>query len=57
MEGQGGQLSAFLTEKLSPHTSSFSDEKWLLTLSYPADTFSVLNKLNLKLQGREHNIF
>lgn len=51
------ETHAFLTEKLSPLASSFSDEKWLLTLFYLADIFSVLNKLNLKLQGREDNIF
>ncbi len=28
------EIRAFLTEKLSPLASSFSDEKWLLTLSY-----------------------
>lgn len=51
------ETHAFLTEKLSPLASSFSDLKWLLTLFYLADIFSVLNKLNLKLQGREDNIF
>lgn len=51
------EIRAFLTDKLSPLASQFSDEKWLLTLSYLADIFSVLNELNLKLQGREDNIF
>uniref|UniRef100_A0A671Q9B6 HAT C-terminal dimerisation domain-containing protein n=1 Tax=Sinocyclocheilus anshuiensis TaxID=1608454 RepID=A0A671Q9B6_9TELE len=34
------EIRAFLTEKLSPLASSFSDEKWLLSLSYLADIFS-----------------
>lgn len=51
------EIPAFLTDKLSPLASQFSDEKWLLTLSYLADIISVLNELNLKLQGREDNIF
>lgn len=51
------EIHAFLTEKLSPLTNSVRDEKWLLTLSYFADIFSVLSELNLNLQGREDNIF
>lgn len=35
----------------------FIRDEWLAQLSYLADIFSELNELNLKLQGKENDIF
>lgn len=35
----------------------FCNDEWILKLSYLADIFSKLNELNLKLQGKEHDVF
>ncbi|XP_066543047.1 protein FAM200A-like [Hoplias malabaricus] len=47
------EVHTFLLEKQSQLADFFSEEKWLLTVSYIADIFSILNELNLKLQGHD----
>lgn len=51
------EIHIFLTEKKSSMAELFSNDEWVLKLSYLADIFSKLNELNLKLQGRENDIF
>ncbi len=48
------EICPFLTEKLSPLTSSFSDEKCLLSLSYLADIFSVINESKTTRKGGQY---
>lgn len=52
------ELCTFLSEKKPELAGFFNDEKWLLQLSYLADIFSEVNKLNKTMQGANtNNIF
>lgn len=50
-------LQRFLSEKKSPLAAHFSDKVWVAKLAYLCDIFSLLNELNLCLQGKRTNIF
>ena len=50
-------LQRFLSEKKSPLAAHFSDEEWLAKLAYLCDIFSLLNELNLALQGKMTTVF
>lgn len=45
-------LQRCLSEKLSPLAAHFSSTEWVVKLAYMCDIFSLLNGLNLSLQGR-----
>ena len=51
------EIHIFLLEKKSSMASLFCNDEWILKLSYLSDTFSKLNELNLKLQGKETDVF
>lgn len=51
------EIHIFLVEKQSNLANLFNDANWLIKLSYLADIFSILNELNLKLQGRGNDLF
>ncbi|XP_077187017.1 SCAN domain-containing protein 3-like isoform X2 [Paroedura picta] len=50
-------LQRFLSEKKSPLAANFSDEGWVAKLAYLCDIFSLLNELNLSLQGKTTTVF
>ena len=50
-------LQRFLSEKKSPLAAHFSDEEWVTKLAYLCDIFSLLNELNLSLQGKMTTVF
>jgi len=50
------ELLLFLTEYNAELASLIIDETWLCKLAYLADIFSLINGLNLSLQGRDSNI-
>lgn len=45
-------LQRCLSEKQSPLAAHFSSTEWVVKLAYMCDIFSLLNGLNLSLQGR-----
>ncbi|XP_076059502.1 protein FAM200A-like [Oratosquilla oratoria] len=45
-------LQRFLSEKKSPLAAHFSDKVWVAKLAYLCNIFSLLNELNLSLQGK-----
>ena len=47
----------FLSEKKSPLAAHFSDKVWVAILAYLCDIFSLLNELNLSLQGKMTTVF
>lgn len=51
------EIHIFLLEKKSSMADLFCNDEWILKLSYLADIFSKLNELNLKLQGKENDVF
>lgn len=51
------EIHIFLLEKKSSMASLFCNDEWILKLSYLSDIFSKLNELNLKLQGKETDVF
>ncbi|KAM9313622.1 SCAN domain-containing protein 3-like [Gastrophryne carolinensis] len=50
-------LQRFLSEKKSPLAAHFSDKVWVAKPAYLCDIFSLLNELNLSLQGKMTTIF
>ncbi|XP_015428833.1 PREDICTED: SCAN domain-containing protein 3-like [Dufourea novaeangliae] len=50
-------LQRFLSEKKSPLAAHFSDKGWVAKLAYLCDIFSLLNELNLCLQGKMTTVF
>ncbi|CAI5781542.1 domain-containing 3-like [Podarcis lilfordi] len=50
-------LQRFLSEKKSPLAAHFSDKVWVAKLAYLCDIFSLLNELNLGLQGKMTTVF
>lgn len=54
------ELSIFMTEHKKTHgeyLNYLNDNKWKVKLAYLADIFSLLNDLNLQLQGKDMNCF
>lgn len=51
------EVEIFLNDKKSNLAIYFGDKNWIAKLSYLADIFSILNQLNLSMQGNQHNIF
>lgn len=54
------ELSIFMTEHRKSHGEYLrylNDKKWKVKLAYLADIFSLLNGLNLQLQGKDMNCF
>ncbi|KAG0719652.1 SCAN domain-containing protein 3 [Chionoecetes opilio] len=49
------ELCTFLSQKKPELADFFNDDKWLLQLSYLADIFSEVNKLNKAMQGANTN--
>ena len=50
-------LQRFLSEEKSQLAAHFSDEQWVAKLAYLCDIFSLLNELNLSLQGKMTTVF
>ena len=50
-------LQRFLSEKKSPLAAHFSDKVWAAIIAYLCDIFSLLNELNLYLQGKMTTVF
>ena len=50
-------LQRFLSEKKSTLAAHFSDKVWVAKLAYLCDIFSLLNELNLSLQGKMTTFF
>ncbi|XP_068112177.1 SCAN domain-containing protein 3-like isoform X1 [Hyperolius riggenbachi] len=50
-------LQRFLSEKQSPLAAHFSSKEWVAKLAYLCDIFSLLNELNLSLQGSTATVF
>lgn len=50
-------MEIFLKDKKSPLSDYFENNLWLTNLTYLSDIFSILNYLNLSLQGPYTNIF
>ncbi|KAL4083263.1 hypothetical protein QTP88_028593 [Uroleucon formosanum] len=51
------EIEVFLREKNSPLSDLFQDIIWLAKVTYLSDIFSLLNELNLSMQGPLTNIF
>lgn len=51
------EVYVFLTEKQSQWANIFEDDIWVTKLAYLSDIFGILNELNLKLQGKNYDIF
>ncbi|KAL4141935.1 hypothetical protein QTP88_004478 [Uroleucon formosanum] len=51
------EIEVFLREKNSPLSDHFQDKIWLAKVTYLSDIFSLLNELNLSMQGPLTNIF
>jgi zinc finger BED domain-containing protein 5/7/8/9 len=51
------EVGVFLSDKKSCLANYFDDMNWIAKLSYLADIFSILNQLNLSMQGNQSNIF
>ena len=45
------EVEIFLMDKKSPHSDYFEKNVWLAKLAYLSDIFSILNDLNLSMQG------
>jgi zinc finger BED domain-containing protein 5/7/8/9 len=51
------EVSYFLSEEECPLAQHFTDTNFIAKLAYLCDIFSLLNQLNIVLQGRNSNIF
>ncbi|XP_008055319.1 protein FAM200A [Carlito syrichta] len=51
------EIYIFLIEKQSHLANIFEDDIWVTKLAYLSDTFGILNELNLKIQGKNNDIF
>lgn len=51
------EVFELLNSKASPHANFFIDSEWILKLAYLSDIFSLLNELNLSMQGEHYSIF
>ncbi|XP_073711484.1 SCAN domain-containing protein 3-like [Misgurnus anguillicaudatus] len=51
------EVLSFLTERKSPFAHHYANAQFTAKLAYLCDIFSLLNQLNVSLQGRNSNIF
>uniref|UniRef100_A0A665UE42 HAT C-terminal dimerisation domain-containing protein n=1 Tax=Echeneis naucrates TaxID=173247 RepID=A0A665UE42_ECHNA len=51
------EVFSFLTEKKSPLAHYYANTKFTAQLAYLCDIFTLLNQLNISLQGRASNMF
>ncbi|KAF6112404.1 zinc finger MYM-type containing 6 [Phyllostomus discolor] len=51
------EIEIFLNQKHSDLASYFLDEEWVARLAYLSDIFSLINELNLSLQGTMTTVF
>ncbi|XP_078802871.1 protein FAM200A-like [Oryzias latipes] len=51
------EVFSFLTDKKSPLAHHYTNATFIAKLAYLFDIFSLLNQLNISLQGRNSNIF
>uniref|UniRef100_A0A665TDI7 HAT C-terminal dimerisation domain-containing protein n=1 Tax=Echeneis naucrates TaxID=173247 RepID=A0A665TDI7_ECHNA len=51
------EVFSFLTEKKSPLAHYYANTKFTAQLAYLCDIFTLLNQLNISLQGRASNVF
>ncbi|XP_023813414.1 SCAN domain-containing protein 3-like [Oryzias latipes] len=51
------EIFSFLTDKKSPLAHHYTNATFIAKLAYLSDIFSLLNQLNISLQGRNSNIF
>lgn len=51
------EVEIFLRDKKSPLSDYFENNVWLAKLAYLSDIFSILNELNLSMQGPHTNLF
>uniref|UniRef100_A0A8C7WPH8 HAT C-terminal dimerisation domain-containing protein n=1 Tax=Oryzias sinensis TaxID=183150 RepID=A0A8C7WPH8_9TELE len=51
------EVFSFLTDKKSPLAHHYTNATFIAKLAYLSDIFSLLNQLNISLQGRNRNIF
>ncbi|KAE8278788.1 Zinc finger MYM-type protein 6 [Larimichthys crocea] len=51
------EVFSFLTEKKSPLSHYYANTKFTAQLAYLCDIFTLLNQLNISLQGRGSNMF
>ncbi|XP_062944426.1 protein FAM200A [Cynocephalus volans] len=51
------EIYTFLIEKQSHLANIFEDDIWVTKLAYLSDIFGILSELNLKLQGKNNDIF
>lgn len=51
------EVLEFLNNKNSDLKNYFCDSKWLIKLAYLVDIFTMLNNLNLSMQGKNFDIF
>ena len=50
------EILEFLKHQQSPLANEFEDEHFIISLGYLADIFSLLNDLNISMQGRDMDI-
>ncbi|XP_045397321.1 protein FAM200A [Lemur catta] len=51
------EIYIFLIEKQSHLANIFEDDIWVTKLAYLSDIFGIFNELNLKIQGKNNDIF
>lgn len=51
------EIEIFLNDQKSSLTENFKNNRWIAKIAYLADIFSLLNDLNLAMQGNMTNIF
>nr|XP_008016818.2 protein FAM200A [Chlorocebus sabaeus]XP_008016820.2 protein FAM200A [Chlorocebus sabaeus]XP_037846472.1 protein FAM200A [Chlorocebus sabaeus]XP_037846473.1 protein FAM200A [Chlorocebus sabaeus] len=51
------EIYIFLIEKQSHLANIFEDDIWVTKLAYLSDIFGILNEFNLKIQGKNNDIF
>uniref|UniRef100_A0A3P9LLJ5 HAT C-terminal dimerisation domain-containing protein n=1 Tax=Oryzias latipes TaxID=8090 RepID=A0A3P9LLJ5_ORYLA len=51
------EVFSFLTDRKSPLAHHYTNATFIAKLAYLSDIFSLLNQLNISLQGRNSNIF
>ncbi|GMH35000.1 hypothetical protein BSKO_02861 [Bryopsis sp. KO-2023] len=50
------EVEVFLTEKSHRLADKFSDKLWMLKVCYLSDIFTLVNELNISMQGRDETI-
>uniref|UniRef100_A0A8C3WN35 Family with sequence similarity 200 member A n=1 Tax=Catagonus wagneri TaxID=51154 RepID=A0A8C3WN35_9CETA len=51
------EIYSFLIEKQSHLATVFEDDTWVTKLAYLSDVFGILHELNLRLQGKNNDLF